>query len=63
MQDESLNGQLCHCLRDHRQWHNSFWAGFGLFTMFTVLRLARQYRCGTADWRTRCWGIANGVRR
>jgi RNA-directed DNA polymerase len=33
-----------HCLRDHKQWPNAFFAGLGLFTMSEAHRLARQSR-------------------
>ncbi len=32
------------CLRDHKQWPNSFFADLGLFTMFEAHQLARQSR-------------------
>ena len=34
------------CLRDHKQWPNSFFADLGLFTMFEAHQLACQSRCG-----------------
>lgn len=35
-----------HCLRDHKQWPNAFFADLGLFTMYEAHQSARQSRCG-----------------
>ena len=35
-----------HCLNDHKQWPNAYFANLGLFTMSSALHLARQSRCG-----------------
>jgi RNA-directed DNA polymerase len=35
-----------HCLGDHKQWPNAFFANLGLFMMSEAHRLARQSRCG-----------------
>jgi len=34
------------CLRDHKQWPNTFFAALGLFTMYAAHHSARQSRCG-----------------
>jgi RNA-directed DNA polymerase len=35
-----------HCLNDHKQWPNAYFADLGLFTMYEAHQLARQSRCG-----------------
>lgn len=35
-----------HCLNDHKQWPNAYFANLGLFTMSAAHHLARQSRCG-----------------
>jgi RNA-directed DNA polymerase len=35
-----------HCLRDHKQWPNAYFADLGLFTMSEAHKLACQSRCG-----------------
>ena len=35
-----------HCLGDHKQWSNAFFADLGVFTMSEAHQLARQSRCG-----------------